>query len=134
MHKRLAQVTREAADKGRKAGQVFRNYYTSNRKPCAVNLDKELASMQKAANHKLQLQLAETTITPLRIAGLTLSNGLLIAMILKGLHDSFKPITVYIKQGDEDTFAELKTTVPTKLQFGPPNCQTTVLCKSFRQV
>ena len=55
---------------------------------------------------------AEMAITPLRIAKETLSDGLLIAMILKGFPELFKPFAVHIMQGDQKIiFGELKNQV-----------------------
>ncbi|XP_060758362.1 uncharacterized protein LOC132869011 [Neoarius graeffei] len=49
-------------------------------------------------------------ITAFRKAEERLSDGLLIAMILKGLPESFKAFVIHVTQGDENlTFAEFKT-------------------------
>jgi len=45
-----------------------------------------------------------------RNAGEILSDGLLVAMVLKGLPESFKPFTIHVTQRDETIyFAEFKT-------------------------
>ena len=44
---------------------------------------------------------AETAIMALRNAKETLSNGLIIAMILKGLPESYQPLAIHITQSTE---------------------------------
>lgn len=52
---------------------------------------------------------AENTITALRDAGESMSDGLIIAMILGGLPDSFKPFAVHMTQNEDNiTFTEFK--------------------------
>ena len=52
---------------------------------------------------------AEAIITSLRDAGEVMSDGLIVAMILNGLPDSFKPLAIYVTQNkDQMTLSDFK--------------------------
>ncbi|XP_061925349.1 uncharacterized protein LOC133664601 isoform X2 [Entelurus aequoreus] len=110
--KSLSLVMRDAADDGRKALRILRDHYAGKDKPCVVSLYTELTSLQKGASESVAdyILRAEAAVTALRNAGQTLRDGLLTAVLLKGLPDVFKPFSVHVTQRDDNlTFAELKT-------------------------
>ena len=103
---------RDATDDGRKALQILRDHYANQGKPIIITLYTELTSLEKALHETVTDYLirAEKAVTALKNAKETLSDGLIIAMILKGLPDSYKPFSIRVTQNaSEITFAKIKS-------------------------
>ena len=110
--KSLSLIMRDATDNGRKALQILRDYYAGKGKPRIISLYTELMSLQKSKDESVTDYIIrpEVTVTAFRNAKERLSDGLLIAMILKGLPESFKPFVIHVTQADDNlSFAEFKT-------------------------
>ena len=107
----LSLVLRDAKDNGREALKILREHYLSRRKPRIISLYTELTSLKKSNGESVTDYVirAETAYTSLKSAGETISDNLLIAMVLKGLPPEFKPFSTVVTQKDRDqTFTEFK--------------------------
>ncbi|XP_061774533.1 uncharacterized protein LOC133564329 isoform X2 [Nerophis ophidion] len=115
-HRSLSLVMREAADDGRKALRILREHYVGKGNERVIRLYMKLTSLRKAASESVSdyLLRAQTLITDLHNAEGTLSDALLISVILKGLPDTFKPLDLYVRQsGATMTFGEFKVALRT---------------------
>ena len=104
---------REASDNGREALRLLRDHYAGKGKPRIISLYTELTSLRKEQNEGVTDYIirTEATVTTLRNAGETLSDGLIIAMVLKGLPRTFNPFSIYVTHSSKElTFFEFKTT------------------------
>jgi len=102
---------RDASDDGKKALEILRAHYAGSGKPRIISLYTELTSLIKHPNESVTDYVirAETTSAALNCIGENVSDSLLIAMVLKGLPESFKPFVVVVTQSDkQQTFTEFK--------------------------
>ena len=102
----------EAVDNGREALGILRDHYAGKGKPRIISLYTELTSLRKEQNEGVTDYIIriEATITALRNARETLSDGLIIAMVLKGLPKTFKAFSRYVTRSSKElTFSEFKT-------------------------
>ena len=112
--KSLSLVMRDAVDDGRAALNILRSHYAGKGKPRVISLYTELTSLVKQPNESITDYVirAETSAVALRNAGETVNDSLLIAMVLKGLPDSYKPFVVVVTQSEKtQTFSEFKTSL-----------------------
>ena len=104
-------VMREAVDDGSKALKILRSHYASQGKPRIIALYTELTSLKMESGETVTGYIirAEKTVTSLRNAKEVISDGLIIAMILKGLPESYKPFAIHTTQSSEElTFIQFK--------------------------
>ena len=96
----LSLVIREANNDGRKALQVLREHYQGKGKPRIIALYTELTSLHMSEGETTTDYIirAETAATSLKAAGEVISDGLLVAMTLKGLPPSYKTFSTVVMQ------------------------------------
>ena len=110
----LSLVIREAKDNGKKAMDILREHYIGKSKPRIISLYTELTTLIKGSEETCTDYLirAETAATSLKNAGETISDQLLIAMILKGLPQDYKTFTTVVTQRDTPmNFTEFKVAI-----------------------
>ena len=100
----LSIIMREASDDGRKSIKLLREHYCGTGKPRILALYSTLTSLQMADDeHTTDYVLrAEKAWTALKNAGEQISDSLIVAMLLKGLPDSFKAFEVYVTQSEKE--------------------------------
>ena len=112
--KSLALVMRNVRDEGRKALKSLRAHYAGTGKPRIISLYTELTSLVKSEHDTVTDYVirVETAETALRNAGETVTDSLLIAMVLKGLPKEYKPFALVVTQSDkEQKISEFKVSL-----------------------
>ena len=112
--KSLLLVLTDAADDGRKALHILRQHFASTEKPRVLTLYEELTTLHMMEHEDITDYIirGERAATGLRTAGEQISDNLIIAMLLKGLPESFKPFVVVHTQLDKvKTLAEFKSSL-----------------------
>ena len=96
----LSLVMREAPNDGKKAFRILKDHYRPKGKPRIIALYTKLTRLNKNHNECMTDYIirAETTASSLCDAGETVSDGLLIAMVLKGLPANYKPFAAVVTQ------------------------------------
>ena len=110
--KSLSLIMSEASENGRESLRILRDHYAGKGKPRIISLYTELTSLRKEQNEGVTdyIIITEATVTALRNSGETLSDGLLIAMVLKGLPRTFNAFSIYVTHSSKElTFSEFKT-------------------------
>lgn len=95
---------RDAADNGRKALEILKQHYQGDGKPRVLSLYTELTSLVKGVSEDITdyILRAEKYASALRTAKHTVEDSLLIAMVLKGLPQQYKPFEVVITQNEKE--------------------------------
>ncbi|XP_067051318.1 uncharacterized protein [Acropora muricata] len=107
----LSLVIREANNDGREALKVLREHYQGKGKPRIIALYTELTSLHMGEGETTTDYIirAETAATSLKAAGEVISDGLLVAMTLKGLPTNYKTFgTVVMQRETQITFSDFK--------------------------
>ena len=108
----LSLVMRDAKDDGRKAIQILKEHYQGSGKPRILSLYTELMSLCKQPTELLTdyVLRAEKHAAALEAAGHSVDDSLLVAMVLKGLPNQYKPFEVVITQHEKEdiSFHEFK--------------------------
>ena len=108
----LTLVMRDAEDDGRKAFEILQNHYMGASKPRIIALYMELTTLSKTRDESLTNYMlrAETAAAALKTNKETVSDSLLMAMVMKGLPDEYKSFIVVMNQIEETelTFQDFK--------------------------
>ena len=109
-------IMHDTANDGRAAFRILKEHYAITEKPRVLSLYDELTTLKMASDEDTTDYLirAERAATGLRLAGETITDTLIIAMILKGLPEFFKLFIVVHTQLDKyETLSEFKAALNT---------------------
>ena len=107
----LSLVMNDAKDNGMKALQILRDHYCGKGKPRILTLYTQLCNLRKSDTETITEYIlrAEKAFNGLKSAGETISDSLIIAMLLKGLPESYKSFVVVTTQSEKTmSFTEFK--------------------------
>ena len=106
----LGLIMREAKGDGRKSLQLLRTHYAGRGSVRLIALWTELTSLDKLSTESITdyILKAEKAATSLKNAGQTVSDPLLIAMMMKGLPDQYQPFCVVTTQNEVTDMAKFK--------------------------
>ena len=107
----LQLIMTDCRNDGRAAFKVLREHYQSTEKPRVLTLYEELTTLRMSEEEDITDYVirAERAATGLRSAGETITDNLVIAMLLKGLPEAYKPFVVVHTQLDKyKTLVEFK--------------------------
>ena len=97
-------IIRDAKNNGREALRILREHYIGSTKPRIIAMYCELTSLSLSQNETVTEYLirAENYVARLKEAGESVSESLLIAMIVKGLPETYKSFSTLVMQQDVD--------------------------------
>ena len=99
----ISLIMRDARDDGRKAFKILKEHYAGSGKPRIITLYTQLTSLTKRNNESITdyILRAESAANALRTAKETVSDGLLVAMVVKGLPDQYKSFIAVTTQSED---------------------------------
>ena len=112
--KLLSMIMTDAIDDGRKALEMLRDHYKGIGKPRILTLYNNLCNMKYISDQGLTdyISRAEILASSLKNANETVSDSLLISMVLKGLPVSYNSFIVVITQSAKDySFVKFKSAI-----------------------
>ena len=100
----LGLIFRDAKQKGRESLKILREHYIGKGRPRIVSLYISLTALKKADSETVTEYIirAEQLMTALRNAGEAPSEGLMIAMIMRGLPEKYKPFSLMVTHGSTE--------------------------------
>ncbi|MEE4247441.1 MAG: reverse transcriptase domain-containing protein [Kangiellaceae bacterium] len=106
----LGLIMRDAKDNGRNGIKMLREHYLGKSKPRIIGLYNNLCTlcMKTEESGTDYLLRAEKSSNMLKAAGEDVSDGLLIAMIIKGLPSTYSTFSVLTSQKENPSFAEFE--------------------------
>ena len=102
--KSLSIILRDAKDDGKASLKILREHYIGSSKPKIISLYTELTSMQLKDDENTTDYVirAEKAVNALKNAGETISDSLIMSMLLKGLPENYKSFCTVVTQSKED--------------------------------